>query len=596
MKSNKKNIYELLAGAKKDLDALVKKCSSKLPLPRLSASFISQTSNKTKLLKAKYSHQRLRHRVRSSHRPRLLKNLGSLNQHFCLPESLKAYLQKIKRPESLKAYLQKIKRPESPKAYLQKIGGSESFKALLQKIKRLEIPKFSLSQLSVPGNFQKHLNTRVVVASLLVLVFGGLLINANTRVNAFAVEIDGKKIATITEKADAEKLLLNLKAEKARIWKRNVNVRQTLTFESTKAKKYQLDSLVSLKSKLNKNLAFIAVATGIKANGQLTVIVTDNRTAESVLQRLKDSFKLDGLNVTSVDFQEKVELADVPASLNDVLSSEKAVQVLKQGKQRKVTHIVDEGDSLWSIARRYNMHVADLLKINPTIKGEHLNLDQEINLVALEPMINVLITGERTLKENLPYKVVVQTDNSLWRGREKVKTHGRSGSREVTYRIVMKNGSIAGKEVLKEKVLQEATNQVVIRGSKYVVASRGRGGRVGWPISGRITSGYGRRWGSMHTGIDIDGTKGEPVGAAAAGVVISAGWEGGYGKMVVIKHSNGLVTRYGHLSRIEVSVGQSVDRGDLVGLVGSTGHSTGSHLHFEVLNGGSFQNPIRYLK
>jgi murein DD-endopeptidase MepM/ murein hydrolase activator NlpD len=237
-----------------------------------------------------------------------------------------------------------------------------------------------------------------------------------------------------------------------------------------------------------------------------------------------------------------------------------------------------------------------LRKANPSITGEHLDLGQEINLVALEPMINVVTTGERTAKEPLPYKVVIKTDRNLWRGREKVKTRGENGLREVTYKLVLKNGTEVSRDVLNEKVLKSATDQVVIRGSKYVVASRGGGGIIGWPIGGRITSPFGMRWGSMHTGIDIDGTTGQPVGAAAEGIVISTGWEGAYGKIVAIRHGNGLVTRYAHLSKIEVSVGQKVARGDLIGLIGTTGRSTGSHLHFEVISGGRFENPVKFLK
>ncbi|RIK10487.1 MAG: hypothetical protein DCC49_03390 [Acidobacteria bacterium] len=124
-------------------------------------------------------------------------------------------------------------------------------------------------------------------------------------------------------------------------------------------------------------------------------------------------------------------------------------------------------------------------------------------------------------------------------------------------------------------------------------------GKFGWPVGGPVTSEFGQRClgGScrMHNGIDISAPTGTRVGAAGSGTVISAGSQGGYGNTVIINHGDGYATLYGHLSSISVTSGQSVGRGTIVGTVGSTGHSTGPHLHFEVRVGGSAQNPRLYL-
>ncbi|NEQ14865.1 MAG: peptidoglycan DD-metalloendopeptidase family protein [Moorea sp. SIO3E2] len=118
-----------------------------------------------------------------------------------------------------------------------------------------------------------------------------------------------------------------------------------------------------------------------------------------------------------------------------------------------------------------------------------------------------------------------------------------------------------------------------------------------WPSNGVITSGYGRRWGRMHKGIDIAAPIGTPIMAAAPGVVVSAGWNsGGYGKLVEIKHPDGSLTLYAHNSRIFVRRGQQVGQGQRIAAMGSTGYSTGPHLHFEVHpRGRGAANPIAYL-
>jgi murein DD-endopeptidase MepM/ murein hydrolase activator NlpD len=116
-----------------------------------------------------------------------------------------------------------------------------------------------------------------------------------------------------------------------------------------------------------------------------------------------------------------------------------------------------------------------------------------------------------------------------------------------------------------------------------------------WPCDGVVVSGFGMRWGRMHEGIDIGCAYGTPNRAAAAGTVIHAGWLGGYGNLVVVDHGNGLSTAYAHASSILVGVGQSVSQGQTVSLVGSTGNSSGPHLHFEVRINGVAVDPLPYL-
>ena len=116
-----------------------------------------------------------------------------------------------------------------------------------------------------------------------------------------------------------------------------------------------------------------------------------------------------------------------------------------------------------------------------------------------------------------------------------------------------------------------------------------------WPASGPVTSPFGFRWGRMHEGIDIGATYGSAIHAAASGTVIYCGWESGYGNLTVIDHGGNLATAYGHQSSIAVTCGQQVSQGQVIGYVGSTGHSTGPHLHFEVRINGSPVDPMGYL-
>lgn len=122
-----------------------------------------------------------------------------------------------------------------------------------------------------------------------------------------------------------------------------------------------------------------------------------------------------------------------------------------------------------------------------------------------------------------------------------------------------------------------------------------------WPVNGRLMGGFGERSdpfsreGEMHTGVDISAPQGTPVHATADGIVIHAGWNGGYGRCVILDHGNGYQTWYAHLSTLEVIQGQEIRQGQTIGAVGSSGRATGAHLHYEVRIGSTPVNPYRFL-
>jgi murein DD-endopeptidase MepM/ murein hydrolase activator NlpD len=147
-----------------------------------------------------------------------------------------------------------------------------------------------------------------------------------------------------------------------------------------------------------------------------------------------------------------------------------------------------------------------------------------------------------------------------------------------------------------ERVIQAKTAERARAG----IQARGTGA-LDWPLRGRLTSYFGYRrhpvWGGrhMHTGIDVAAPYGEVIRAADSGEVLFSGWWDGYGKAVVIDHGKNISTVYGHLSRIYVQNGNQISKGQIIGLVGSTGYSTGPHLHFEVRTNGKPVNPLKYL-
>ena len=344
-------------------------------------------------------------------------------------------------------------------------------------------------------------------------------------------------------------------------------------------------------------------ATGIKINGKVEVVLANKVNAQKVLQQFGKVVvdKTQPGTKVQVKYDEKVELIPVESNEGDVSSVEEAVSVLKKGRTKQLTYTVQKGDNLWTIARKNNIHVKEIREANPGLNTDFIDMGQVINLVKPEPLIHIVATVEYTIKEDIPFTVKIEQDKSLRSGVEKIKQPGEKGVKEVTHRAVMRNGVPIKKEILSQKIIVKPVIKVIARGTKgesRMVASRGesRTDELFWPVRGAITSRYGERWGRNHTGIDIDGTTGDPVKATESGKVIYAGWDSAYGKTIVIDHDSGITTRYAHLSSIGVKSGDKVGRGEYIGEVGTTGRTTGSNLHFEVMSNGAFRNPEGYLR
>jgi murein DD-endopeptidase MepM/ murein hydrolase activator NlpD len=164
-------------------------------------------------------------------------------------------------------------------------------------------------------------------------------------------------------------------------------------------------------------------------------------------------------------------------------------------------------------------------------------------------------------------------------------------SREEAAAIEARSEEIAQELAAEASTTDPATADAPISSAPVAAGASG----FVWPISGAITSGFGDRWGASHQGIDIDCVTGAPVVASKEGRVVTASYDGGYGNHIVIDHGGGAATLYAHNSDLSVTSGQHVSQGELIAACGSTGQSSGDHLHFEIRVNGAPQDPLGYL-
>ncbi len=490
-------------------------------------------------------------------------------------------------------------------AFLQKL-----FRESLQKIpwKSLQkIPWKSLQETpgkllrKVPWKSPQVIGTLGILAAVL---FGGIFYYTTTTV-IVGVAVNGQNVGYAASQSVAEEMLNQVLSEQGQSAGTIAQTTDTIEYIPKRVKKGEMNLYLTVsKEALASSITPFIKGYGIQIGEKLVVSLASEHDVESTLTKFKEYYAKpsDKNLIESVEITENISAVPVEIHPSKVATVDQAFDILLKGEIAEVKYTVEKNDSWWLIARKNDMTVKELLASNPEFNEDSIiQPGQVVNLVKAEPYLTVVAKGTKLVNEVIPFDVVTKTDSKLAAGKSVVTKAGKDGEKVVTYNYVEKNGTAVEKQVVKEEVIAEPVQQVVAKGPiptrVTIGTSRGSGSISGlvWPLSGRITSYYGYRSGGFHTGIDIDGSTGQPYVAAAGGTVVSAGWDGGYGYAIVVDHGNGVATRYAHSSKLNVKVGQEVSRGQTIGLVGSTGRSTGSHLHFEVIINGSHGNPLNYL-
>lgn len=272
------------------------------------------------------------------------------------------------------------------------------------------------------------------------------------------------------------------------------------------------------------------------------------------------------------------------ASYNTYASNGMTTQISVKPRDSVVTYLVQPGENLTTIAKKFELSVDTIRWQNNLKSADDISAGDKIEIPPVTGIVHKVKRGDTIYSIAKKYGVDAQ---AIVNWPFNSYTDDENFGLAVGQTLVVPEG-IKPKEVLWQpdaylagKITPDAGN---------VSAT----GQFIWPTSGRIT----QRFVWYHRGLDIANASSPAILAADSGTVITVGWpdNSGYGNRVVIDHNNGFVTLYAHLSSYSVTAGQRVNRGDQIGVMGSTGRSTGTHLHFEIRNGGVFQDPLGYLQ
>lgn len=297
-----------------------------------------------------------------------------------------------------------------------------------------------------------------------------------------------------------------------------------------------------------------------------------------------------GDGLTGISFDVDVVVVEVPAENAVTTSVDDAYENITKEHAEKTVYTVEAGDTLSVIAQSNGLSLSELFALNTGLNEDSVIAPGDaITITVPKSEISVITTYQMTYEEDYEADPIYEDDDTNYRGTNTVISEGTTGHRSVIADVTYTNGNETGRTFSQETIITESVPKTIAVGTLTPPTYLR-------PLSGgSFSSGYGYRWGSFHKGVDWSVPVGTTVTAAADGRVTRAGWYADYGYCVDITHSNGTMTRYGHLSSINVSVGQSVSQGQAIAASGNTGYSTGPHLHFEIWVGGSPVNPLNYV-
>ena len=398
------------------------------------------------------------------------------------------------------------------------------------------------------GCIMDKIKKNIKAPKLLCLIFPLFMwFSLDRSITRYEVKNQGIIVGYVNDKGEADKAYNELKDEIAAKYSNVRFPQKDISFRVINDTSINASSVQEIKENLKKTLDIEVDAYDMYLNNKEIAIISSRDDGRKILQSVGDSYikdlKLKEANVKSVDIDTKSTYEKVRVQLSKIISNKDAAKRIKE--------------------------------INKTY-----------------PVVNVHIDAVEKIQEIKKEDTVMMPDSTMYIGNMRM-IKGSPGKAVIDKQIAYVNGIKNSEKTIKENVTIPAIDTIVYHGVKNPIADGVP--FLQRPSRGIITSNYGRRYGATHHGIDIAACYGSNIGAALDGVVDETGYNAVYGYYVKVNHGGGIETLYGHSSKILVQKGDVIKKGDTIALVGSTGNSTGPHIHFELRTNGVAINPAKYI-
>lgn len=441
-----------------------------------------------------------------------------------------------------------------------------------------------------------HKKSLSISTAVITFLFSGLLIyNANV---GYEVVFNGQDIGIVKDQAVMNKAVGVVTRELSQWYDKEMVFPKEIKFEKTFIDKDNLLSNVdeTVNALYGTDIELSINGAVIVINDEEVVTLTSKDEAEEVMNQVLEPYVSVNSNEELIGepvVKEDYEIVESLVNFADIKEVENAVKLIGQGTEEMQYYKVNKGDTSWDIAVNRGVNISQIETANPDMDITNLHDGDILNLSVAKPYLTVETQKEVTIEESISYGTQYENDSSIYVGKKKVIKEGIKGTNKIIALISYENGEEISKDILSEEVTKEPVDEIVAKGTKALPPAMGTG-RFMMPTSGRISA---INKAGTHAGgraIDIANSRGTAVYASDSGTVISASYRGSYGNQIVIDHGNGYTTRYAHLSAYGVSVGDRVTKGQYIAAMGSTGRSTGPHLHFEIMINGNRQRIVNY--
>lgn len=344
---------------------------------------------------------------------------------------------------------------------------------------------------------------------------------------------------------------------------------------------------------IKRSKEIITEGYGIYISDKLIAIGNDKDEIENAIKEIINETKSQNEGC-EVELIEKLDIKKGLFSKEHIENIDKIKNILKDGKIQFTEYTVSENDTIVGISEKFGISTEELLQSNA--ENKDIAVGDKLKIKKVEKILNFKIFKTITEEKEIPYSSETIQDPSKETSFKQITQKGKNGKEKFTYKVDYEDSKEISKSEQEHIILEEPITEKVTVGTKKPP----RKSEFIWPVpfTKKITSPYGKRDGGFHKGIDIAraGVVGTDIVASQGGkVIVAKNGNLGYGNHIIIDHGNGKKTVYGHCQKLFVRQGQEVSQGNVIATVGSTGDSTGPHLHFEIRINNVAQDPQKYL-